>query len=127
MLTHDGQVVVGPVSAWLRETLQNSYSLSYLTAQSAGLYTGATQAVVKEGNAVRIDGAVYQVRQIVEGSVLCSVGEQDAAADWVELTAEDAAELLVEDRADEGTHRPLMCVWCGICGCDEAGGRGCTR
>ena len=105
MLTHDGQVVVGPVSAWLRETLQNSYSISYLTSQSAGLYTGAKQVAAKEGDAVRIDGVVYEVRQVVEDSVLCSVGEQDAAADWVELTAEDAVEMLVEDREDEG-HSP---------------------
>ena len=47
-------------------------------------------AIECDRSSVRVDGVVYQVRQIVEGSVLCSVGEYDAAADWVELTAEDA-------------------------------------
>ena len=41
--------VVGKVRDWLRETIQNPYSLAYLTAQSAGLYTQGADVAVAAG------------------------------------------------------------------------------
>ena len=61
MLLHDGQEVVGPVRQWVRETLQNSYSLQYLTSQSAGLYTRGAEAVVRVGDVLLIDGAALEL------------------------------------------------------------------
>ena len=46
MLMHDKQVVVGPIAAWVRETLQNGYSTRYLSAQTAGLYVERGRSVV---------------------------------------------------------------------------------
>eukprot|EP00935_MAST-01C_sp_MAST-1C-sp1_P002386 g2386.t1 len=63
MLTHDRQEVVGPVTEWVRETLQNSYSLNYLTDQSAGLYLAPAdrRATVQVGSRLRMDAEEWVV------------------------------------------------------------------
>ena len=105
MLLHDGQEVVGPVRQWLRDTLQNSYSLQYLTSQSAGLYTRGAAVEVQVGCVIRIDGEDYTVRQVLDGRAMCSVGAEDAADDWEELTVAEAAGMLCGERGD-AEHAP---------------------
>ena len=105
MLLHDGQEVVGPVRQWVRETLQNSYSLQYLTSQSAGLYTRGAEPAVRVGDVLHIDGEGYTVRQLMGGQVMCSVGEEDGADDWETLSMADA-EAMMREKRGEATHAP---------------------
>ena len=57
MLMHDKQVVVGPIAAWVRETLQNGYSTRYLSAQTAGLYVErGEEKEVRVGCELELDG-----------------------------------------------------------------------
>ena len=86
---------------WLRETLQNSYSLEYLTSQSAGLFTRGSKVAARIGDVLCIDGEDHTVRQTVGGRVMCSVGAEDDADDWEVLTAEEAAGML---RAEQFPH-----------------------
>ena len=105
MLVHDGQEVVGPVRSWLRETIQNSYSLEYLTSQSAGLFTRGSEVEARVGDVLHIDGEEHTVRQILGGQVMCSVGAEDTADDWEVLTKEEAAGMLRVERGGE-SHAP---------------------
>ena len=79
MLMHDGQVVVGPVATWVRETLQNMYSTRYLSAQTAGLYVCAESGEqVREGSVLMVDGERWQVRAVAGQQVRCRLIRDDA-------------------------------------------------
>ena len=80
--------------------MQNSYSLQYLTSQSAGLYTRGAEAAVRVGDVLHIDGEAYTVRQLMGDQVMCSVGEEDGADEWETLSVADAAALLRGGRGE---------------------------
>ena len=84
MLMHDKQVVVGPIAAWVRETLQNGYSTRYLSAQTAGLYVeSGEEKEVRVGCELELDGERWEVRSVEDGEVRCvtKVAEQRADED----------------------------------------------
>ena len=105
MLVHEGQEVVGSVRQWLRETMQNAYSLEYLTAQSAGLYVGGAPEVAQVGDTVHIDGEAYEVRQVMGDRAMCATHPEADADEWEVLSVEDVANLLREERGSYG-HSP---------------------
>ena len=84
MLMHDKQVVVGPIAAWVRETLQNGYSTRYLSAQTAGLYVErGEEKEVRVGCELELDGERWEVRSVEDGEVRCvtKAAEQRANED----------------------------------------------
>ena len=82
MLMHDKQVVVGPIAAWVRETLQNGYSTRYLSAQTAGLYVErGEEKEVRVGCELELDGERWEVRSVEGGEVRCVAKATEQRAD----------------------------------------------
>ena len=82
MLMHDKQVVVGPIAAWVRETLQNGYSTRYLSAQTAGLYVeSGEEKEVRVGCELELDGERWEVRSVEDGEVRCVTKAAEQRAD----------------------------------------------
>ena len=95
-LRYDGQVVVGPIAAWVRETLQNAYSTRYLGRQTAGLYVqGEERADARVGDEMELDGERWVVLEVAGQVARCrrvaGADEEEAVLDTTGAVDESGA------------------------------------